>query len=768
MGTTLAARCADLTTQAQYQAQPAGIVAIGSDGLVIPQRDGDVTITATVPGGLTAKTTLHVGGLATPSPIDFTNQIVPIFTKAGCNAGGCHGKMSGQNGFRLSLLGFYPRDDYDYLVKEDRGRRLSPALPERSLLLKKATSQYAHGGGQRLSPGSIDYQLLASWIGQGMPFGSPDDAVIERIEVSPPARLLDRNSSQQLAVTAFYSDGTKKDVSMLAQYEPNSVEMVETTATGLVKTLGLTGESAVMVRFLGRVDVFRATIPLGVKVESTPPAHNFIDEIVFSKLKTLGMPPSAVCDDATFVRRSALDIAGRLPTGAEAQAFLADQDPAKRDKWIERLLASSEYADFFAAKWNAVLRNHRTNERHTRGNFVFHEWIRDSFRANMPYDQFVRELLTATGDMMQNPPAAWYRAVPTTEGQVEDAAQLFLGMRIQCARCHHHPYEKWSQQDYYGMAAFFSQVSRKNGVEYKQDEGRIYHKRGVAKAVNPRSGVAIKPTGLDGEPLSIAADDDPRGALVDWMVDPKNPFFARALANRYWKHFFGRGIVDPDDDMRVTNPATNPQLLDALAQSFLESHFDLKQLVRTICRSQAYQLSAEPNRYNAADKQNFSRYYPKRLSAEVLYDALDQATGTVTRFTNLPSGIHAVQLPDNGYDNYFLAVFGKPQNQSACECERSGDATLAQTLHLLNSREVQTKLSEATGRAVLLAADTQRGDTEKLDELYLAVYARRPSADEVKYSLEHLARPEFKDSKQPAWEDILWALVNAKEFLFNH
>ncbi len=555
------------------------------------------------------------------------------------------------------------RDDYEYLVKEDRGRRLSPAVPERSLLLKKATNQFAHGGGQRLSPGSIEYLLLAGWIGQGTPFGSSEDAVIERIEVSPRVRLLDRNSSQQLSVMAFYSDGTTKDVTMLSQFEPNSVEMIEATPSGLVKTLGLNGEAAVMIRFLGQVDVFRATIPLGVKVESTPAPRNFVDEIVFGKLKTLGMPPSAVCDDATFVRRAALDIAGRLPTADEAEAFLADQDSAKRDKWIDRLLASPEYADFFAAKWNSVFRNRRTNERHTRGNFVFHEWLRESLQENKPYDRFVRELLTATGDMMQNPPVAWYRAVPTSNEQLEDTAQLFLGMRIQCARCHHHPYEKWSQQDYFGLAAFFSQVSRKNGIEYKQDEGRIYHKRGAARAVNPRNGVSLLPTGLDGEPLTISPDVDPRGALVDWMVDPKNPFFARALANRYWKHFFGRGIVDPEDDMRVTNPATNPELLDALAQSFLDSHFDLKQLVRTICRSHAYQLSAEPNRYNAADKQNFSRYYPKRLSAEVLYDALNQATGTSSSFTSLPSGTRAVQLPDNGFDNYFLTVFGKPQNR---------------------------------------------------------------------------------------------------------
>ena len=459
---------------------------------------------------------------------------------------------------------------------------------------------------------------------------------------------------------------------------------------------------------------------------------------------------------------------GGLPSAAEARAFLANPDPDKRDKWIDKLLASTDYADFFATKWTALLRNQRANERYARGTFAFHDWIRESLRSNKPYDRLVRELVAATGDMAHNPAVVWYRTVATSNQQLEDTAQLFLGQRIQCARCHHHPYEKWSQQDYYGFAAFFSQVGRKNSLELRLDEPRVFHNRGEARATDPRSGTSLRPTGLGGPPLVIPPDNDPRQALVDWMVDPQNPFFTRSLANRYWKHFFSRGLVEPEDDMRVTNPATNPELLDRLAHSLVDSHFDLKQLIRTICQSRTYQLSAEPNELNAADSQNFSRHYPKRLAAEVLYDALHQVTGTTTQFPSTPPGVHAVQLPDNGSENYFLSVFGKPRNQSACECERSGEATLAQALHLLNSPEVQQKLADPSGRPARFAAEQSRSDGDKIDELYWIALARAPSAEERQLAENHLARPDMLANKQVAFEDIVWALLNSKEFLFNH
>ncbi|HET6878785.1 MAG TPA: DUF1549 domain-containing protein [Pirellulales bacterium] len=759
----------DLTPSVHWQTSPAGIVEISPTGLVTPLGDGAVKITANIEGGPKTNTQLEVKSFATPRQINFPNQIVPIFTKNGCNSGGCHGKSTGQNGFRLSLLGFYPSDDYEFLVKEARGRRLFPSAPDKSLLLLKATNAVPHGGGHRLEKDSFEYVLIVRWLEQGMPYGQPDDPVVESIEVLPAARAMERDAQQQLAVLAHYSDGSVEDVSHVAQYESNDGEMAEASPTGLVHTLKLTGDVAVMARFQGQVSVFRATIPLGIEVadSSLLPKRNFIDELVFAKLQALGVPPSPVCDDATFVRRATLDIAGRLPTADEALAFAADDDPDKRAKLIDRLLDSPGYADYFANKWSVILRNQRVNQNYTRGTYAFHDWIRRSLLTNKPYDQFVRDIVGASGEMGQNPPVAWYRAVSTTETQLEDTAQLFLGLRLQCARCHHHPFERWSQHDYYSFAAFFSRVGRKNGINGLQprDEQRIFHNRGPALARNPRTGEDLKPAGLGSEPVQIEPDRDPRQTLVDWMQSPDNPFFSPALVNRYWKHFMGRGIVEPEDDMRVTNPASNPELLQALARHFTDSRFDMKELIRTICRSSAYQLSSEPNEFNASDKQNFSYYHAKRLNAEVLYDALNQVTATVTNFNGLPAGTRAVQLPDSGVNSYFLTVFGRPQATSPCECERSPEANLAQSLHLLNSNEVQGKLQAGDGRAAKLARDKERDDGDKVRELYAWAYARQPDAGELSLTLDYLGKHQ---NKQQAYEDILWALINTKEFLFNH
>ncbi len=754
----------DLTRAVTYTTNPAGIVQVDDTGLVTPVANGQAEIVARSPEGVSAAVRIEVTHLGSELPINFPNEIVPIFTKFGCNSGGCHGKASGQNGFKLSLLGFEPAEDYEYLVKEGRGRRLFPAAPDRSLLLQKAINQLPHGGGQRLSSDSHEYRLLRRWIAQGMPYGSSEDPVVTRIEVQPRGRAMTRGGQQQIAVIAHYSDGSTRDVTRMTQFEPNDPEMAETTETGLVKTLDLSGDVAIMCRYQGHVDVFRASIPLGVAVTNLPPPRNFVDEAVFAKLKLLGIPPSELCDDATFIRRVTVDICGRLPTLEETQAFLDDQDPAKRDRLIDRLLDSTDYADYFANKWAAILRIKRSNDSSVRANYAFHDWIRTSFYTNKPYDQFVREVLAASGEVGTSPPVTWYKAVRTVEEQTEDTAQLFLGLRIQCARCHHHPFEKWSQNDYYGFAAFFAQVGRKPGLE--PNEERIYHRRGVAQARNPKNGEMRKPAGLDAEPLELSADDDPRHALVDWMADPNNPFFAHALVNRYWKHFFSRGIVDPEDDMRVTNPPSNPELLNALAKHFIESKFDLKQLIRTICQSKTYQLSSEPNAYNKNDKQNFSRYYPKRLNAEVLLDAIDQVTGSPTRFNGLPADVRAVQLPDSGSMNYFLTVFGRPQGESACECERSSEANLAQSLHLLNSNDIQGKIASGNGRARRWAADTARSDEEKVRELYLWTYSRLPSDEETQVVLAHLNK--HANQKQIAFEDVLWALINTKEFLFNH
>ncbi len=765
----------DFTHKATYTAAPEGIVKVDASGMLTPVADGAVTITAETEGGR-ATFPVKVEGSGTTQPINFGNQIVPIFTKAGCNSGGCHGKASGQNGFKLSLLGFEPGEDYEHIVQEARGRRVFPAAPENSLLLLKGINAAPHGGGKRLDPKSDDYALVARWIAQGLPLGEPTDPKVERIEVLPAQRVMALGGDQQLVVLARYTDGSVQDVTRSALYEPNEKSMAEADETGRVKLFDQPGDVAIMVRYQGKVATFRATVPLGALVENLPAPRNYVDEQVFAKLKAMGMPPSDPADDATFIRRVSIDIAGRLPTLDETTRFLADHASDKRDKLIEALLASPEYADTFANKWAALLRNKRTKPSDAPANFAFHGWLRDSIRANRPYNEIVRDVLAATGDVTENPAVGWYRQVKEPQQQLEDAAQLFLGMRMQCAQCHHHPFEKWSQNDYYAFSAFFTQVGRKT-IGAKDNEA-IFHKRGVATAVNKKTKSPVKPAALITGPLDIAPDDDPRAALADWMSNRANPFFARTLVNRYWKHFFNRGIVEPEDDMRETNPPSNPELLDALAKHFIASGYDLKALVRDITRSATYQLSAVPNNYNKADRQNFSRYYAKRLTAEVLFDSLNEVTRTPSTFPGVPSGTRAMALPDNSFNagSYFLTVFGRPESSSACECERTQEASLAQALHLLNAKDIQEKLTSDSGAAAKLAADPRSAD-DKLRELYLTAYARPPEAGELSLAKAHIdkmrkdaeGKPlDAAKARRQGYEDILWAVLNTKEFLFNH
>ena len=751
----------DLTRGVQYATTPPGVVRVEAGGFVIPLADGKATITAETSEGKTASVTCQVQRFANPQPINYANEIVPIFTKLGCNSGGCHGKSGGQNGFKLSLLGFYPAEGYEWLVKEHRGRRLFPAAPKYSLLLTKATNALPHGGGRRFERESYEAQLLARWIAQGSPFGDAQDPVVERIEVFPATRTMNRDSQQQIRVLARYSDGSLQDVTRLAKYESNSADMAGSDTGGVISVFDRPGEVAVMIRFQGQVSVFRASIPLGLEVKNLPTPKNYIDRFIFGKLVKLGIPPSDLCDDSTFIRRVFLDIIGRLPKADQARAFINDKDPNKRAKLVDYLLEHPGYGDFFANKWVMILRNQRLNN-NTQLTFGFHDWTRRALQQNMPYDQFVRNVLAASGDNEVHPAASWYAQVTSTIEQTEDSAQLFLGLRIQCARCHHHPFEQWSQNDYYGFQAFFSQVGLKvsrGGIP----NGSVFHRAQQATAKNPRSNAVLKPTGLGSAPLDIPAYEDPRHALVDWMSRPENPFFSKALVNRYWKHFFGRGLVDPEDDMRITNPPSNPQLLDALAANFIQNKFDLKQLVRDICQSKAYQLSSEPNEFNESDRQNFSSFYPRRMNAEPLYDAINQVANTPVTFSGMPTGTRAVQLPDSGFNDYFLMVFGKPQAASACECERSDDANLAQSLHLLNSTDIQGKLASANGRAALLAADKELTTDQGIDELYFWAFSRPAKTAEreliVKYFEKH-------PNKKQAFEDLLWALLNTKEFLF--
>jgi hypothetical protein len=711
------------------------------------------------------------------SALNFVNDIEPILTKASCNSGGCHAKAGiGQRGFRLSVLGFEPQEDYEHIVKEGKGRRVFPAAPDQSLLLLKAANIVPHGGGKRLDPASEEFQTVVRWISEGMVYERASDPKIVAVEVEPARISLKAKSEQQLKVRARYSDGSVRDVSRTALYEANDKSMAEASEEGLVSLRDLPGNVAVMVRYSGLVSVCSISVPLGARVEQLPPSRNFIDELVFANLKRVGIPPSSVCDDSTFLRRVSLDIAGRLPTEEEALAFIQNQEPGKRDAAIEGLLRSSGYADFFAGKWALLLHNKRDLASDTVSNFAFHSWIRDSLLANTPYDVIVGNLLAATGEIATNPAVAWLKRVKDPKQQLEDVAQLFLGVRMQCAQCHHHPFERWGQQDYYSLAAFFSQIGRK--LSSTPEEETIFHKRGIAQAENKKTRQQVRPAGLGSGPFEIAPEEDPRLRLAEWMREKTNPFFAKALVNRYWKHFFRRGLVDPEDDIRDTNPPSNPELLDALASKFVQSGYDLKELIRTITQSTTYQLSSVPNEHNGIDQQNFSRYYPRRLPAEVLLDAIDGLTGAPTNFPDLPPGTRAISLPDNSYNRTtaLLKVFGRPEGLSVCECERVDSASLAQSLHLLNSADIKGKLSGASGRAEKLvkAGGT---DAEKIRSLYLTAFARSPSVEEGREAEEYLKRPltdargeplDPLKAKRSSLEDLIWALMNAKEFLYNH
>lgn len=718
-----------------------------------------------------------VGVAESESRVSFLNDVMPVITRAGCNAGVCHAKAGGgQNGFELSLLGFEPKNDYDRIVRAGGGRRVFPVDPDRSLLLRKASGRTPHGGGVRLPADSAGYAVIREWIRQGAPAPDAGEATLVALTVDPPQAVIPRESTRQLTVHAAYSDGSTRDVTGVALFETNSDAMAEVTESGQITVHDIPGNVAVMIRLQGRVAVFTAAVPLGADVSELPEPNNFIDEQVFANLRRIGIPPSPVCDDRVFLRRVTLDIAGRLPTPDELTAFEADEAADKRAAAIERLLASPGYADYFANKWTTLLKNRRDDAADIVSNFAFHAWIRDSLLANVPWDQLVRELLAATGTVVTNPPVAWYKRVREPKEQMEDVSQLFLGVRLQCAQCHHHPFERWSQHDYYSLTAFFSQVGRKPTDTRGEDQ--IFHRRGTASAVNVRTGDSVLPAAFGDDVGSIPPGEDPRLHLADWMADPDNPFFAKALVNRYWKHFLGRGLIEPEDDIRDTNPPSNPELLAALEDHFVRSGFDLRDLVRVITRSKTYQLSSEPNADNLVDRQNYSRFYPRRLPAEVLLDSIDDVTGVRTTFANLPPGTRAIALPDNSYNNAsaFLRVFGRPDNSSVCECERVQSSSLAQSLHLINSAEVRSKLTAGHGTAARLAA-AQISDADKVRQLYHLTFSRDPEPNELQTAVDYLQGPLIQPdgtpvdpgtAKQRNLQDLVWSLINTKEFLFNH
>jgi hypothetical protein len=778
----------DVTRQVTYRAVDPKVVRVDASGLLAAAQNGTTEVIAEFQGKA-VKVLVTVEEADREQPINFTNEIVPIFSKLGCNSGACHGKSTGQNGFRLSLLGFEPQVDFEALTRESRVRRIAPSAPEASLLLQKPTGLMPHGGGRRLHADSRDYQTLLRWIRAGAPFGKDSDPKVVGLIVAPAHRLAPPKSKMQITVAALFSDGSRRDVSADAEYSSNNPEIADVAEGGLIETLDNPGAGAIMVRYLGHVGVFRVTIPQEAPLEkyTFPQPANFIDEHVFARLKQLRIPPSELCSDGEFLRRVSLDITGTLPTAKEAEKFLADTDANKRDRLVDDLLSRPAYASYFALKWGDILRNRRDGIVGVGGKqertLALHGWLRDSLAKNKPYDQFVRAIVTATGDFSgpnAQPAVGWYNVLRTPQALVDDTAQVFLGTRIQCAQCHHHPYEKWSQDDYWGLAAYFARVqlvnpknaapAKKANTKASATDTRVMLMP-AGQVTGPHGKSYAKPRPLDGKELDLPASEDPRDKLVDWMVRPDNPFFARAIANRYWAHFLGRGIVDMPDDMRVSNPPTNEPLLDALAKDFIAHKFDLKHLIRTICTSKTYQLSSTPSEHNRKDKQNYARFYPRRLPAEVLFDAFDQVTGVSAKFVpKAGSGsaktgaTRAIELPDEAVKTPLLMAFGKPERSSACECERSGAATLTQSLYLIGSTELHGKLKDKSGRVAQLAADS-RPVPDKIKEIYLWVYARPPVAEELRTVQAYL---NAGGNRKEAYEDVFWALLSSKEFLFNH
>jgi hypothetical protein len=712
--------------------------------------------------------------------VSFRNDVVPILTRHACNSGGCHGKATGQNGFRLSLLGFESDFDYRALVLESRGRRVFRGAADDSLMLAKATGRVPHGGGRRIEPDSEDYRVLRDWISSGAPGPRLDEPQLERITVTPDRGVLDTASSIDLLITAHYSDGRQQDVTQRGLYESNAPDIGDVDHLAHVTTASRGGLFAVMVRFGGQIAVFRGTVPfppradlnMSSALKAARANPDSLDRHLIAQWKRLNVAPSPAADDETFIRRITLDISGTLPTPDEVTAYVADSSSDKKSRLVDRLLERPEHASYFALKWADILQNRGrsySSRRQREGTALLTAWARDSIAANKPYDQFVSEILTATGSQERNPPTVWYRSVRTTQEYVESVAQAFLGVRIQCAQCHHHPAERWSQADYYSFAANFARVGRKGGfADAEVPTSEVIFLKNDGEVAHPRTGVVMQPRPLGGPDFQLTRYDDPRRALAKWMTSPDNPFFARTMANRMWGHFLGRGIVHPIDDSRSTNPPSNPALLDALAREFVESGYDVRHLMRVITGSAAYGLSSKSTPFNRDDIQSFARFELRRLSAEVLLDSISQVLEVPTVFAGgpgkFPLGTRAIDLPDENVPISFLDVFGRPSRTSACECERSDDPALAQALELVNSKEIQRKLTAADGYVSRLSAN-DLSHADNVREVFLKVFAREPRSEESQTAIEFL---ESEPDRAEAYRTLLWSLLATNEFIFNH
>lgn len=704
------------------------------------------------------------------SSIDFDNDLQPIFTRFGCTSGPCHGKARGQGGFQLSLLGFDSQFDYDAITKEGRGRRVFAGAPERSLILSKPSGLTPHGGGKRFEPGSQEFRAIEQWIKKGMPRRIEGTPTLVKLSVSPSAKVATNEETVSLSVTAHYSDNSTRNVTSLADFQSNESPIAAVDEHGLVTAGSITGEAAIMARFMGQIAVCEITIPREQKVAekfyAALPRENFIDDFVWAKLERLNITPSEPCDDATFLRRVTTDICGRLPTSDEVKSFLDDSSRDRRRLLVDRLLLEPEFADHWANKWMDLLRPnpYRVGIKTV---LSYDSWIRQRFHQRMPWDQFVSELITAKGGTWRNGAVTLFRDRRTPDEVTTLVSQLFMGVRLDCAKCHHHPFEKWGQDDFYGFAAYFARIGRKGtGVSPPISGSEEFFFAGSKGSVkHPVTGATMTPSPLFGEATVTDADSDPRDVLAKWLTSPDNHLFAEVMANRVWADLMGRGLVEPVDDIRATNPASNGPLLQALGQHFRDSKFSLTELVRVVANSYVYQLSSIPNQQNVADTRNYSRHYRQRLRAEVLLDGFEQISGVPQKYYAMPEGTNAKQIWTHRTKSFFLDTFGRPDPNQDPPCERTGESTVVQSLHLMNSEQMHADILNKAGSASLLAA-SEKTPHEIATRLYHLVYARNPSQQE-RILVNELLAAEGANRSQIV-QDLMWAMLNSPEFVIQN
>lgn len=771
-------RQTDVTAAATFASRDGKIATVAADGECQARGDGQTEVAISY-AGQSAAIPVTVKDVQPAKPVSFLNDVEPVLTRVGCNQGACHGKGAGQNGFRLSLRGYAPEFDHLWLTREANSRRYDPSTPEESLILTKPSGGTAHDGGKLFSRDSREYQTLLAWLQQGAPGPEKADPELRSLEVLPGNRTLKLDEEQQLLVRATFSDGTVRDVTWLTKFDSNDAGLIDVTPAGKVKALRQ-GETAIRASFLNQVAVVIMTAPFDrpVPPEMLAKRNNLIDEHVLNKLGVLGIEPSDLCGDEEFLRRASIDTIGTLPTADEVRAFLADRRPDRRAKVIDALLERPEFVDYWALQFGDLFQNRRERDhdvRGTKGVRAFHQWLREQVAVNRPWDELARDVLTATGSTTDRPAVGYYIVNIGEEREaqrsevVASVAQAFLGTRIGCAKCHNHPLEKYTQDDYYHFAGFFARIKLDRKEVGKGDTMLSvgHHDKNQEKSpvgvVQPRTNKFLPPRPLDRTAMAIEPGQDPRQVLAAWMTDPKNEYFSGSIINRVWRHYFAVGLVEPVDDLRASNPPTNPELWQALNKELIAHKFDLKHLMRLILNSRTYQLSSTTRPTNEKDTRFYSHYYARRLPAEVLLDALAQCTDVPDSFPGYPVGVRSIQLPEPGPRSYFLSLFGRSERVTACACERSGEVTMPQLLHLQNGESVVRKVRSPEGRlATLLKKNAS--DDQVIEELFLATLGRVPTAAQVAAVKKGLA----EDGREEVLRDLFWALLNSKEFAFNH